>query len=62
MRKFFLSIALALVLVGTAVSSADARWRRGGYYTYPAYNYYYTPGYTYYGPSYYYPTWYGWRR
>jgi hypothetical protein len=67
MRKFFLSIALALLLVGTvAVPPAEARWRdRGYYYGYPAYGSYYgpayggyyAPGYSYYGPAYYYPRW-----
>jgi hypothetical protein len=51
MRKFFLSIVLAFLLVGTvAVSAADAQWRRSRayYYSYPAYSY---PTYSY---SYYY--------
>jgi hypothetical protein len=52
MRKFFLSVALALLFVGTvAVSSADAqvlRRNRAYYrdvpaYDYPAYSYYYAP-------------------
>ncbi len=70
MRKFILSIALAVLLVGSAaMSSADAQWRhrRAYYYGYPSYSYpYYSyPFYSYPGASYYYtpyatydyPTW-----
>jgi hypothetical protein len=72
MRKFFLSIALALVLFGSVkVSSADAQWRRGwGHiYSYPSYSwpyyrgFYYVPdsyGPGYYGPAYLYPRYYRW--
>jgi hypothetical protein len=68
MRKVILSVALAVMLVGfVAVPSADAQWRRRGYYYsypayyYPSYNYsyypadagaYYAPSYNY-GPAYY---------
>jgi hypothetical protein len=67
MRKFFLSIALAVLLVGVVgVSNADAQWRRGrryydNYPVYvnpapaPSYSYYYTPdaGASYAAPGYY---------
>lgn len=61
MRKLFLAVTLAVLLVGTVgVSSAEAQWRRGrGYYygypaySYPAYSGYYSPGYgAYYSPGY----------
>jgi hypothetical protein len=62
MRKFLLSAALALVVLGSALTSAEAQWRRyywsaPGYYTYsysaPAYSYYTSPGWTsyYYAPG-----------
>jgi hypothetical protein len=69
MRKFILSTAFALFVLGfTSLSHADARpwWRgRGAYYYYPTYSYppyvppgtayYYTPGAgTYVAPNYYY--------
>jgi hypothetical protein len=67
MRKVTLSIALAVLLLGTAaISSADAQWRRradygysyptyGYSYSYPSWGYSYaTPGYSayYYNPGY----------
>jgi len=47
MRKFLLSLTMALVLVGSVSTLADARPVRGRAY--------YNPGYSsyYYGPSYY---------
>jgi hypothetical protein len=68
MRRFILSIVLALAVSGTvSLSSAKADWwsRHGYYYpsysysysNYPAYSYYSAPAYSYYpySSSYYYP-------
>jgi hypothetical protein len=47
MRKFMISSMLALLLIGSVATSAEARpWRWHGGYYYPSYSYY-SPEYSY---------------